>query len=173
MAMQDEHLVNPDYMSVIQKMLIAKVATLDSEQQFHPKKKVTRLNSATMLYNAVHFVKNHDNNTPEQPKQVDRDDKDVTFETHKVNEVVNQVTVSWGEKPHAGYRLSIKQITFDNDTHKATVYYELHYPDPAALYAQVITEPKATSYVPSEYEVSLERYMAPSKDTAVEMRIAN
>ena len=171
--MQDEHLVDPDYMNVIQKMLIAKVANLDDEQYFHPNKTITRLDAAKMLYAAVHFVKDNATQTSGQPGDVDNND--VTFSTHKVNEDINQVTVSWGEKPHPGYRLSIKQITFDNNDKKAVVYYELHYPDPAALYPQVITEPKAAAYVPSGYEVAVERYIASSSEenTEAAMPIAN
>jgi hypothetical protein len=65
------------------------------------------------------------------------------------------VTLSWGAKPNAGYRITIDKIEFQAD-HQAVIYYGLHYPDPEGFYAQMMTEPKAETFVGSEYMVSVE-----------------
>jgi hypothetical protein len=148
----DGNEINPDYMNAIQTLLIAKIASLDAQQMFHPKSELTRSEAAEMIYNAVEFVKQHAGNgsgsTPSQPPI----DQKVTLSTEKVNENVNKVTLSWGSKPNAGYRITIDGIEFKANG-EAIIRYSLHLPEPGHMYAQVVTEPKAETYVASKYKV--------------------
>lgn len=78
--------------------------------------------------------------------------EEVTMTVTKVNDDINKVELSWGEKGNSGYSITIDSIIFDHDEKQATIYYTLHYPDPDKMYLTVITEPKADTYISAEYE---------------------
>jgi len=146
MLINDEKLVNPEYMNAIQKLLISEVVSLDAKDNFRPNVAITRGEAAVMLYNGLEFL------SKSQEPVVD---KDVLISVEKVNDDVNKVTVSWGEKPNPGYSISIDRVEFNEDG-VASIVYSTHYPDPDMMYAQVITEPKAITYVAAQYEAVLQ-----------------
>src|SRR5690606_34202651 len=78
---------------------------------------------------------------------------EVAYSVTAINEDINRVNISWGEQPNSGYGLSIDKIEFEGTI--ATVHYTRHYPDPDMMYLQVITYPKASTYVDSKYEIKL------------------
>ncbi|MEI7028360.1 protease complex subunit PrcB family protein [Paenibacillus sp. y28] len=74
----------------------------------------------------------------------------LSVETEKVSDEVNKVTLSWGSQPNSGYAIQITRIEFNNG--QAHIYYTLSYPEPDKMYAQVITYPKAVTYIDSQYK---------------------
>lgn len=142
---EDEKDVSEGYMTTIQRLLIMKVAKLE-KGYFYPKREVTRGEAVQMLHRAIQFVKEHKPVDPVPPV-----DPTVTMQTEKVNEDVGKVTVSWGSKPNPGYRISIDRIEFQTNG-EAWVFYSTHLPEPDKMYPQVITEPKASTYVASSYK---------------------
>jgi hypothetical protein len=147
-VIDDENLVTPDYMDAIQKLLITKVTQLDGDNNFRPTVAITRGEAAIMVYNGLEFLANV---KPITPIVVD---KDVTIDISKVNEEVNKITVSWGEKPNPGYRIRIDRVEFTQDG-TAYIIYSTSFPDPDLSYPQVITEPTAVTYVASQYKPEL------------------
>jgi hypothetical protein len=143
MLIHDEEQINPEFMNSIQKLLISNVIELDENDNFQPVIPITRGEAAVMLYNGLEFLKN----MPTDPVV----DPDVLISVEKINDQVNKVTVSWGEKPNSGYRITIDRIEFNEDS-TASIVYTTHNPDPDQMYAQVITEPKAVTYVAAEYK---------------------
>lgn len=157
---RDHDSLTSSYMDHIQRLLIIRAAQLDNDGRFYPKKVITRAEAAVMLNTAKRFTSQ--STVVPQPQH----DDSVTFKTVPVTKEVNKIILSWGEKPHAGYRISIDGITFDGDT--AIIQYTLHHPSPDAMYAQVITEPTAATYLASEYKVKLE----PSSPSSVSSHAA-
>lgn len=144
----DEKLVTPAYMNDIQKLLISKVVQLDANNNFRPDAAITRGEAAAMIYNGLDFLATSE---PIPPIVVD---KDVKIIVDKVNEDVNKVTVTWGKKPNPGYGIAIDRVEFSEDG-TAYVVYSTSYPDPDRMYAQVITEPTAITYVAARYKAEL------------------
>lgn len=150
MLIADEDQVDPAYMTSIQRLLIGKIAKLDREDKFHPKRPITRSEAAGMLHRALDFVKN----TP-PTKLIDPYEgilTDMTLKTESVNADILKVTVS-AQAPHPGYGLEIANISFQGD--QAVISWRITLPDPAALYPQVITEVSAVTYIPSSYQAVL------------------
>ncbi|MCI3920681.1 S-layer homology domain-containing protein [Paenibacillus sp. TRM 82003] len=145
----DEKQVSDGYMNAIQKALIAKIAELDADDNFRPQQPITRAEAAVMARNAIQYVEEHQALEP-TPIEDPIESGEITTVVKEVYEGVRQATLSWGEKPHAGWSIQIEGIDFVSDT-EAVVRYSLQYPDPAALYAQVITEPTASTYLDSAY----------------------
>jgi hypothetical protein len=143
----DEADVSKDKMNSIQALLILKIAALDDKQRFHPKDAIRRGEAAEMLYNALEFVKKHVKPNPPA-------DGEVTLTIDKVNDEVNKVTLSWGEKPNSCYRIAIANIEFVSES-EAIVYYALSYPTEEMMCSQVITHPQAVTYVASQYQVQV------------------
>jgi hypothetical protein len=141
----DEADVSKDKMNSIQALLILKIAALDDKQRFHPKDAIRRGEAAEMLYNALEFVKKHVKPNPPS-------DGEVALTIDKVNDEVNKVTLSWGEKPNSCYRIAITNIEFVSDS-EAIVYYALNYPTEGMMCGQVITHPQAVTYIASQYQV--------------------
>lgn len=162
----DEDEVNPEYMNSIQKALIAKFTELDESNKFYPKSNISQGEAVDMVIKALAFIaeRQDDAGMPlpdklpggDTPVSNDglNDTSELTYEETAVNEEVKKVTVSWGEKPNSGYRLTIEKIGFADG--KATVYVQRHYPEKGKMYLQVITTPTAETFVGSEYEVVLE-----------------
>lgn len=145
---KDQDEVNSDYMDSIQKLLISKIAELDSTGKFYPKKAVTRSTAAGWVYNAIQFVKDTKPVTPQPEQPV----FDLKLNVTPVNAEVNKVTVS-AQVPHPGYGIRISSIGFEGN--QAVIHVETVLPDPDLMYPQVITEVKATAYVDSAYKVAL------------------
>lgn len=141
---KDEDQLTVDYQGTIQRLLLYKITALDGNGKFNPKSELTRGEAANWLYNAIRVLEAH----VQKPEEV-------TVSVEKVNDDVNKVTLSRGIKPNAGYGVSIDSIQFRTGG-QAIVKYSLQEPLPDMMYAQVMTEAKAVTYVSSNYEVKAE-----------------
>lgn len=146
---KDEADISPDYSASIQKLILTDIVSLDEENKFHPKAKITRSEAAGWLYDAIEFVKT----TPAISLELDITPPNPFYQMElgivPVNDDVNEVTVS-AQAPHPGYGLRIASIVFDDD--QAIIYTEAQLPDPDMMYPQVIVEVKAVTYISSEYK---------------------
>lgn len=140
---EDEEDVSEGYMNAIQNALVANIAELDENQQFRPKEIITRAEAAVMAYNAAEFIKHVE---PIPPFEDPIETGEVTANLTHINDEVQKLTLSWGEKPHAGWGIQIHRIDFPS-TGKAIVHYTLHEPDPDGFYAMVITYPEDSVYL--------------------------
>ncbi|GLX68306.1 S-layer homology domain-containing protein [Paenibacillus glycanilyticus] len=147
MTLNDEKDVNKDYMDSVQKLLISKIATLDSKNNFYPKQAITRSAAAGWLYDGLEFVQKTPTTPVVQPVQ------ELKLTVTSVNKDINKVTVT-GQAPHPGYGLRITSISFVGD--QAFVSVETVQPDPDKMYPQVITEISASTYVDAAYKPVLE-----------------
>jgi hypothetical protein len=151
MMIEDEDQIESKYMNSIQKLLITKIAELDKDQKFHPKDPVKASQAKVMLHRALLFVK--EQAAPVQG-EIPTSNQEVEMTVEPVNEEVNKVTLSWGSQPNPGYQLTVHKVEFDGNGH-ATIFYQLHYPDPDMMYIQMIVEPKAEVYVASTYKPTI------------------
>lgn len=149
MLISDGDEIDGSYMDSVQKLLIAKIASLEEDQTFRPKQELTRGQAAVWLDGALRFVESR-LSAPAQPQTEEPQRDDVSMQVEKVNEQVNKVTLSWGTKPNSGYRIEVRSLAF-GENGEAVVHYELTVPQPGDAYATVITEPKAVVYIPSQY----------------------
>jgi hypothetical protein len=141
----DADQVTKGYMDSIQKLLIAKIATLDSKQKFYPKRNITLGEAAVMIEKTIDFVEKMKSvPNPENPILTD-----VKLTSDKVSDEVNRVTVS-AMAPHPGYGLEVSSIVFEKGN--AIINYRVIQPDPDKMYAQVITEVKLVTYISSQYK---------------------
>jgi len=139
----DEADVKAEYRHSLQLLLNAKIVELDKDGKFYPKKTITRKDAIVLLYNTLEFMKAHEPPVPQDGYGVD---ETVTHSVYKVNDEVNKITISWGEKPNAGYSISIEKVVFI-DAATAEIHYKLHYPERDQMYAEVITTPTASTYL--------------------------
>ncbi len=149
--LEDEKDVSADMKGSIQALLVSKIADLDNGY-FYPKKEITRSEAAQMLNKAIRFVKTTEPLPPiEEPV-----DSDVKMTVSKVDDEVNKVTVTWGEKPNPGYGISVSKIEFSANG-EAYIYYKLHYPEKNKVYPQVITEAKTDTFLSSKFKPVLKK----------------
>lgn len=146
-SVSDADQMTDGYMDSIQKLLIAKIVSLDSKQRFYPKSYITRAEAADMIRKTLTFIKN---TKPETPDTSDLNQVKITSEkeTDSVTRVILSTIV-----PHSGYGLEITGIQFSKGV--ATIQYRVVQPDPDKMYMQVITELKAVTYIPSDYKAVL------------------
>lgn len=116
---------------------------------FRPRANVTPAEANAMVAKAAAFIKEHKQRVEEHQQQ-----SEVTVTTTPVNAQVNSVVLSRGSKPNSGYQIAITGIDFSEGT--ATVRYKLSNPEEGKMYMQVITEPKAETFVGSAYKVVLQ-----------------
>lgn len=150
MSFADEEQVDKEYMTSIQRLLISNIAETNADGLFRPKDEITRSEASRMIHAARKFVKANKEHSPEPPAQ----NSEVELIMEKVNDQINKATVTWGMKGNSGYRVTIDRIEFQDE--QATLYYTLHEPIPGHMYAQVMTEAKAETYVDSRYTVVIE-----------------
>ncbi|MBC9909064.1 protease complex subunit PrcB family protein [Chitinophaga varians] len=117
---------------------------------FRPKANVTPAEANAMVAKAAKFVKEHKERMEEHQQQ-----GQVTVTSTPVNAQVNSVVLSRGSQPNSGYQIAITGIDFAEGT--ATVRYKLTNPEPGKMYMQMITEPKAETFVGSAYKVVLQQ----------------
>jgi hypothetical protein len=141
----DEADINAEYMNSIQRLLIGKIAQLDKDGNFLPKKPITRSEAAGWLQRTRTFVKNVKPVEP-LPQGVL---SNVTLKTEKVNEDIVKFVVT-AQAPHPGYGIEIANISFEGN--KAIIAYRATLPDPDTFYVQVITEVKAEAYASARYK---------------------
>jgi hypothetical protein len=141
----DEDDIDEAYKNSIQRLLIGKIAKLDQDGKFLPKKPITRSEAAGWLHRTRTFVKNVQPVEP-LPQSVL---SDVALKTEKVNEDIVKFVVT-AQAPHPGYGIEIANISFEGN--QAIISYRTTLPDPDALYPQVITEVKAEAYASARYK---------------------
>jgi len=139
---KDAKKVSKEYMDSIQKLLIAKIASMDSHNRYWPKMDVTKAQAERMVKKAAAFVEER-NPAPNPEIGIL---SDVKLEVEAYADGVDRVTVS-AQVPHPGYGLDIASVDFVQGT--AVISYRVVQPDPAMLYPQVISEAKAYAYIPT------------------------
>ncbi|WEK52920.1 MAG: S-layer homology domain-containing protein [Candidatus Cohnella colombiensis] len=152
---KDADKVTKGYMDSIQKLLIAKIAVLDKNQKFFPKQKITKAQATTMIDKTKKFIKDAKSQTPENPQPTNPEIgilSNVTLSTEKWSDDLTRVTVR-ATVPHRGYGIDIAKIEFVKDV--AIISYRVVQPDPAAFYAQVISDVETYAYIPSRYKATL------------------
>jgi len=55
----DESLLTPEYTGTVQRSLVYGITTLDSENKFNPKGRMSREEAAEQIYNALEYVRIH------------------------------------------------------------------------------------------------------------------
>ncbi|MEK8127951.1 S-layer homology domain-containing protein [Paenibacillus filicis] len=144
---QDEDQLTPELQGSIQRLLLYRITQLDQNGQFHPKSELTRGEAASWVYNATQVLEAHAQKPPVEEK--------IAVSVDKVNDEVNKVTLTWAERPNAGYGIEITGIRFEKDQ-QAVITYKLHQPDPDKMYAQVISEAKVSTFLPAGYKAVAE-----------------
>ncbi|WP_328803485.1 S-layer homology domain-containing protein [Paenibacillus silvestris] len=144
---KDADQITPEYQGALQRMLAYKIAALDNNGKLSPKAEITRGEAATWVYNASKVLDAH--------TQVPAPTETVAVNVEKVSDDVNKVTLSRESKPTAGYSIEITGIQFGADGN-AVVSYKLVDPQPDSMNAEVITEPKAVTYISSKYKAVAE-----------------
>ncbi|TFE31774.1 S-layer homology domain-containing protein [Cohnella luojiensis] len=148
----DEKQVTEGYMDSIQKLLIAKIATLDGKKKFYPKGSMTQATAAVMINRTLKFIADSKPITPAPEVPENPILTDVKVTSDKVTDDVTKVTVS-AMAPHPGYGLEITGIQFAKG--EAVIQYRVVLPDPNKMFAQVVTELKAVTYIPAGYKAVL------------------
>ncbi|MCY9691708.1 S-layer homology domain-containing protein [Paenibacillus alginolyticus] len=148
---KDEAQITPEFQGALQRLLLYKIAELDKDGMFNPKAELTRGQAAGWVYNAIRVLDTHIH----KPAPIE----DVTVTVEKVTDDVNKVTLSRGQKPNSGYSIAIQNVRFDQNG-QAVISYTLQDPKPDTMYAEVITEAKAVTYVSSAYKAVAEPAVA-------------
>lgn len=143
---KDGDQITPELQGSIQRLVHYNVVALDKDGKFSPKSELKRGEAAAWIYNAIKVL--------EQAKKPVQSEK-IELSVEKVNDEVNKVTLSRGEKPNAGYAIAIDNVSFGQDG-RAVIRYTLQDPKPDEMYADMITVPKAVTYISSKYEAVLE-----------------
>lgn len=84
----------------------------------------------------------------------------VTLDRVRVADDVDKVTLTWPDRPNAGYRIRIEGIDFaygEGGERSAILRYSLQGPEPGSMNAQVITNATAVAYVASEVKLTLKQ----------------
>lgn len=144
---KDADQITPEYQGALQRLLKYKIAELDNNGKFSPKAELTRGEAATWVYKASKVLAAH----IQKPAPTES----IAVNVEKVNDDLNKVTLSRESKPTAGYAIDITGIRFESDG-RAVITYTLTDPQPDSMNAQVISEPKAVTYVSSKYKAEAE-----------------
>ncbi|MDQ0876281.1 hypothetical protein QFZ77_004940 [Paenibacillus sp. V4I3] len=144
---KDEDQITPEYQGALQRLLLYKIAVLDNNGKFNPKAELTRGEAAGWIFNAIRVLETH----IQKPAPIE----EVSVTVEKVTDDVNKVTLSRGQKPNSGYSITIQNVRFDQNG-QAVISYTLQDPKPDTMYADVITEAKAVTYVSSAYKAVAE-----------------
>jgi hypothetical protein len=143
---KDGDQITPELQGSIQRLVHYNVVALDKDGKFSPKSELTRGEAAAWIFNAIKVLEQ-----AQKPVQSEK----IELSVEKVNDDVNKVKLSRGEKPNAGYAIAIESISFGQDG-RAVIRYMLQDPKPDQVYADMITVPKAVTYLSSKYEAVLE-----------------
>lgn len=135
--------------AAVQNLIKFNVLALD-KGNFRPKAFITESEAVKMVQKAAEFVRAHKEREDTSVKE------EVTMVSAAVNADVNRITISRGSKPNSGYQIMINRIDFSAKG-EATVHYSLVNPAAGHSYLQVITEPRAETFISSFYKVSLKK----------------
>jgi hypothetical protein len=150
--LSDQDEINPDFVNQVQQLVVFGIVKLGDDQAFHPKQPMTRGEAAVWLYNALNAV------TQQETQVVQKEQ--ITVSVEAVSPDVNKVTLSRTEKPTTGYNIVIQNIRFENDG-TAVITYQLTDPKPGQMNGQMVTYPKAETYLSSNYKPVIE--LAPTE----------
>ena len=150
---KDENKIGKDAISAVQNLLNMNIIELDKDGNFRPDQSLTRMEAASMIFNALEFVDKHGNGgsaepAPETPGEGQQAIvPEVT--TTKVDDQTTKVKLT-AEMPHPGYGLKIDDVKLEKDG-RAIVLYSIVQPDPDMMYPMVITEVTAETDIPAGY----------------------
>jgi hypothetical protein len=155
LEIKDQDEISKDKTIAVQELVKSKIAPLENGS-FRPKAEITRSEAADMLYNTMQFIKDNPNLGEQPTTPAPAAHEEVTVTSVAVNADVNKIVLSRGTKPNTGYGIKIVGVDFTSEG-QATIRYSLQNPEPHHMYAQVLTEPKAETYVSSAYKVTAEQ----------------
>lgn len=150
---KDENKIGKDAKSAVQNLLNMNIIELDKDGNFRPDQSLTRMEAASMIFNALEFVDKHGNGGSTEPAPTNPGEgqqaivPEVT--TTKVDDKTNKVKLS-AEMPHPGYGLKIDDVKLEKDG-RAIVLYSIIQPDPDMMYPMVITNVTAETDIPTGY----------------------
>jgi len=150
LVIKDEAAFIPEALNAVQTLVKFNVVSLE-KGSFRPKALITELEAAAMVKKSVTFIKTHKPDIGVAPQPAAGE---VTFQSTPVNDSVNKIVLSRGEKPNSGYQIMITSIVFPAKG-QAEIHYKLTDPAPGNSYLQVITTATAETYVAAGYEVSV------------------
>jgi hypothetical protein len=124
---------------------------------------LTRSKAAKLAAQAMAFLR--------APRQ-DQQQQPVTVTRTKAAEGVDQVTLTWPERPTTGYSVHIEGIDFRDAASEenggsasgrsgssgrgtAVIRYSLHKPAPGSINAQLVNDAKATTYIAADCDIEL------------------
>jgi hypothetical protein len=146
---KDEKSFSAGASAAVQNLIKFNVLTLENGN-FRPKAYITRTEASKMVKNAASFIKSH-----KEANAAAEAEREVTMSSSPVSPEVNKVVLSRGSKPNSGYQINIVGISFVGT--EAVVRYKLTDPAAGNSYMQVITAPKAETFISSAYKVVLKR----------------
>ncbi|WP_339299641.1 S-layer homology domain-containing protein [Paenibacillus sp. FSL R5-0623] len=150
---KDENKIGKDAISAVQNLLNMNIIELDKDGNFRPDQSLTRMEAASMIFNALEFVDKHGNGGSAEPAPTTPGEgqqaivPEVT--TTKVDDKTTKVKLS-AEMPHPGYGLKIDDVKLEKDG-RAIVLYSIIQPDPDMMYPMVITNVTAETDIPTGY----------------------
>lgn len=157
----DEKQMNPNSMEAIQFLLLTKITSLDENQNFLPQQRVTRMEAAQMVYNAIEFVDRMNQPAESEPQPQPQPEPEepviqerVELSIEKQNDQQNKVILTRKDAPNPGYGIAVDHIEYVSDT-EAVVYYKLLSPKPGEMNIQVITDTQTSTLVDSKYKVTI------------------
>ncbi|WP_128895074.1 S-layer homology domain-containing protein [Longirhabdus pacifica] len=151
---KDREKINAEYLQSINALLNGNIIELDDQGYLNPDTVITREDAAVIVHRMMQFLEAGNSNTDDVTTLPDN--SAVAMMTNAVSDEINEVTLSWGEKPNSGYRISIEKIEFKQNK-EAHIYYTLHYPQEGMNYLTVITYPKISTYIASDYKPILKQ----------------
>nr|WP_154892693.1 S-layer homology domain-containing protein [Paenibacillus xylanexedens] len=155
---KDENKIGKDAISAVQNLLNMNIIELDKDGNFRPDQSLTRMEAASMIFNALEFVDKHGNGgsaepAPETPGEGQQAIvPEVT--TTKIDDKTTKVKLT-AEMPHPGYGLKIDDVKLEKDG-RAIVLYSIVQPDPDMMYPMVITEVTAETDIPAGYTAEVQ-----------------
>ncbi|MEN1988387.1 S-layer homology domain-containing protein [Paenibacillus hubeiensis] len=154
-VVNDEDSIGENAKSAVQNLLNMNIIQLDKDGNFRPDQPLTRMEAASMIFNALEFIDQFGNGGSIEPAPVDPGAGQAgivpTVTTTKVDDKTTKVKLS-AEMPHPGYGLKIDDVKLEKDG-RAIVLYSIVQPDPDKMYPMVITNVTAETDIPSGYTV--------------------
>ena len=147
---KDEAAFKGEGLSAVQTLIKFNVVTLE-DGNFRPKAYITAAEAKKMVEQAAAFIQSH----KERAAAEHADKGAATFISSPINDKVNSIVISAGNQPTSGYQLVITRIDF-SAAGEAVIHYKLAAPAEGSMNLQVITEPKAETFISSAYKVVLE-----------------
>ncbi|MCZ8512779.1 protease complex subunit PrcB family protein [Paenibacillus filicis] len=146
----DKDEIDPNLNGSVQALILHQIEKLGEDRKIYPKRELTRGEAAVWVYNTIRFLESH--NALANPDS----QENVTMTVERVNDDVNKIILSRGQKPTTGYGIDVQSIRFETDG-TAVISYRTSDPAPGSINGQMITEPKAETYVSSKYKPVLEQ----------------